>query len=153
MSGRAAITGPARCVRLWPWVAPDSLTGGLPAGRGAGSEILKDGAELTAGTVKPRHHGPDRCAHDGRDLPAGVALDVGQVHRGAKVFGERLKRASDTGIRQVPEGFGLGRPQPGRGSRPGTCQLLVPDLAGARWLRLAPPLPVIAAEGVRQDRV
>src|ERR1700740_2499477 len=42
-------------------------------------------ADLAAAAVQPGHDGADRGAHDLRDLPVRVALDVGQVDRGTEL--------------------------------------------------------------------
>src|ERR1700744_445971 len=41
-------------------------------------------AQLTAGTPKPRHHGPDRRADDVGDLVVGKLLDLAQHQHFAK---------------------------------------------------------------------
>jgi hypothetical protein len=80
-----------------------------PGGRGqrhpgpmvAGSVVLEMVAQVPAGAVEPRRHRPDRCSREAGDLPVGVALDVGEVHRGAVAAGKLVECAFDAGVRHV----------------------------------------------------
>jgi asparagine synthase (glutamine-hydrolysing) len=56
----------------------------------AGRQLL---ADLAAAPVQPGHHGADRRPHDLGDLPVRVALDVGEVDRGAEFVGQAAQRA------------------------------------------------------------
>jgi hypothetical protein len=59
--------------------------------------------------MQPRHHSPDRGAHDLGDLLVGETLNVGQVDRQAEVFRESLQRRLDVRVRQALQRLGLGR--------------------------------------------
>src|SRR6201989_2949495 len=66
-------------------------------------------ADLAAAAVQPGHDRTDRGAHDLRDLPVRVALDVGQVDRGAELVRQAAKRAQQVRVGHVVECLGLCR--------------------------------------------
>ena len=75
--------------------------GRVGGGRGqdaAGLELL---ADLAATAVQAGHDRADRSAHDLGDLAVGVALDVGQVDRGAELVRQPAKRPEQPGPEQA----------------------------------------------------
>ena len=58
----------------------------MPRGR----VVVKEAAELTVGTVESRAHGSDPRTWEASDLTVRVALDISEVHDGAKVFADRF---------------------------------------------------------------
>src|SRR5580692_1276874 len=60
-------------------------------------------ADLAAAAVQPGHDRADRGAHDLRDLPVRVTLDVGEVDRGAELVRQAAQRAQQVGVGHVVE--------------------------------------------------
>jgi hypothetical protein len=50
--------------------------------------VVKEVAELTVSTVESRAHGSDPSTYEASDLPVRVALDIREVHDGAKVVAD-----------------------------------------------------------------
>ena len=125
--------------------------GGMGGGRGqhAGRQQLL--ADLAAAAVQAGHDRADRGAHDLGDLPVRVALDVGQVDRGAELVREPAKRAQQVGVGGVGERLGLGRRH--RRRQPVGRHLPLLQVAAERLLRLALALPVHVDERRGEDPV
>ena len=114
----------------------------------AGQQLLPD---LAPAAVQPRHHRPDRRTHDLGDLPVGVSLDIGQVHRGPELAGQVAQGPQQVGVGGPVERLGLGgrhrRRQPVGGHLP------FGQVAAEGLLRLAAPLAVHVDERGGQDPV
>jgi asparagine synthase (glutamine-hydrolysing) len=108
-------------------------------------------ADLAATAVQPRHDRADRGAHDLRDLPVRVALDVGQVDRGAELVREAAQRAQQVGVGHVVQRLGFGRRN--RRSQPVRGHLPLLQVAAESLLRLALPLAIDVDERRGEDPV
>jgi asparagine synthase (glutamine-hydrolysing) len=108
-------------------------------------------ADLAAAAVQPGHHRADRGAHDLRDLPVGVTLDVGEVDRGAELLRQAAQRAQQVGVGHVVERLGLGGGD--RRAEPVGGHLPLLQVAAERLLRLAAPLAVDVDERRGEDAV
>jgi asparagine synthase (glutamine-hydrolysing) len=132
---------------------PAAWLGAGGVGRGGrqharGQQLL---ADLAAAAVQARHDRADRSAHDLRDLAVRVALDVGQVDRGAELVRQLAKRAEQVGVGGAGERLGLRRRD--RRRQPVGRHLPLLQVAAERLLRLALALAVHVDERRGEDPV
>jgi asparagine synthase (glutamine-hydrolysing) len=108
-------------------------------------------ADLAAAAVQAGHDRSDRGAHDLRDFPVRVALDVGEVDRGPELVRQAPQRAQQVGVGHVVQGLGLRGGN--RRGEPVGGHLPFLQVAAERLLRLAAPLAVDVDERGGEDAV
>ena len=107
--------------------------------------------ELLAAAVQAGHDGAERGPHDLGDLLVGVALDVGQVDRGAEALRQLAQGPQNVGVGQPVHRLVLGRP--GRLAEQAVGDMQLAELAEQRLGGLAPALAPGVDERVGEDAV
>src|SRR5690606_41656748 len=63
--------------------------------------VFEQRPQLPPAAMEARHHGPDRSAHDLRDLLVRETLDIGEVDGDTELLGKRGERVLHVAVRQV----------------------------------------------------